>query len=417
MSPDAGWAGHEGPVTGGAAATPAHVYHVRNRAELAHALRAGGREPASAVPKLIEIEGVIDLSVDEHNRPLSEADYRDPQFSWDAYARDYDPSVWGKKPPVGAQEEARKRSAERQAAVVVLAVGSNTTVIGIGRGPAIKNGSLLVKDAHNVIIRNIAFADAYDYFPAWDPNDNAQGEWNAAYDNVTLYNARRVWVDQCSFSDGARPDRINRTLLGRPMQFHDGLLDIVRGSDLVTVSRTHFHDHDKGVLIGNSDSRSDDEGKLRVTMHSNWFEDVKERSPRVRYGRVHLYNNLYSANPVAAYPYGYSIGVGFKSRIIAENNAFELAPDARPFKWWKGERVQAMGNVRLAPPTGEAGERRAMALVDPGPGTPIDAGAMLDRQAPTALLREAGWTVPYPYQLRSPASVRIGARAGAGSQP
>ena len=68
------------------------------------------------------------------------------------------------------------------------------------------------------------------------------------------------------------------------MQFHDGLLDIIRGSDLVTVSYNHFKNHDKGLLIGNSDSRADDEGKLRVTMHHNWFEDVKERSPRVRYG-------------------------------------------------------------------------------------------------------------------------------------
>jgi len=394
---DDGWGAAEGPVTGGALARPEHIYRVRNRAQLAAALTAGGTHTTSATARIIYVEGSIDLSVDGNNRPLGESDYRDPEFSWDAYTLAYNPQTWGKNAPSGAQEEARRRSTERQSAVVILPVGSNTSLIGIGNGAVIKNGGLVLRDAKNVIIRNIAFEDSYDYFPQWDPQDNANGEWNSAYDNVTLYGARRVWIDHCTFSDGARPDRINGSLFGRRMQFHDGLLDIVRGADLVTISYSHFRNHDKGLLIGNSDNRTDDEGKLRVTLHHNWFENVKERSPRVRYGRVHLFNNLYTAEVGADYPYGYSVGVGFKSQIVAQNNVFNIRSAAAPrvFKHWRGERLLAMGN-----------------LLNGAPFYPL---AMLRLESPQATIMDSvEWTLPSGVRIRDTSAVESTVRASAG---
>jgi pectate lyase len=371
-----GWSAHDRPVTGGADAADSQVYRVRTRAELVNALAAGGNRGASNTAKVIFVEGTIDLSVDSQNRPLTERDYQDAEFDWAAYAKQFDLQTWGKKPPEGPFEDARKRSADRQASVVVIPVGSNTSLIGVGSSALIKNGGLMIKNAENVLIRNITFEDAYDYFPAWDPKDNANGEWNSEYDNVTIYSSRRVWIDHCTFSDGARPDKINRTLLGRPMQFHDGLADIVRGSDLVTVSYSHFRNHDKGMLIGNSDNRADDGGKLRVTLHHNWFENVKERSPRVRYGRVHVYNNLYTATPGADYGYGYSIGVGFKSQLIVEGNVFDLnVAQPRVFKLWRGDRILARDNL--------LGSHL------------VDALAILQPQANSALGADAGWTPPY----------------------
>lgn len=361
-----------------------------------------GSKLAAPIPKVIFIEGPIDLSVDDNDRPLAESDYRDPGFSWEAYARAFDPQAWGKKPVEGPLEDARKRSAERQQSVVMLHVGSNTSLIGVDNKALIKNGSLMVKNAENVIIRNVAFEDSYDYFPQWDPKDNANGEWNSEYDNVTLYGSRRIWIDRCTFSDGARPDHLNRVSLGRPMQFHDGLLDIVRGSDLVTVSNSHFKNHDKGSLIGNSDSRTDDAGKLRVTLHHNWFDNVKERSPRVRYGRVHVYNNLYSATPDGTYGYGYSIGVGYQSQIVAQNNVFEIPVVAqlRVFKLWRGERFQALGN-----------------LVN---GVEVNALAMLRSQASAeagaALNDQLDWTPTFHLAIDPTARVaqRVRSNAGAG---
>ncbi len=397
-----GWGAHEGPVTGGAKAGDVHVYRVRTRSELVRALSAGaaaGSKGPSNAPKVIFIDGTIDLSVDAQNRPLAVRDYQDPAFDWSAYEKQFDVRTWGKKPVEGPLEDARKRSADAQASVVVIPVGSNTSLIGVGSSALIKNGSLMLKNVENVLIRNITFEDAYDYFPQWDPKDNANGEWNSEYDNVTVYGSRRVWIDHCTFSDGARPDKVNRTALGRPMQFHDGLLDIVRGSDLVTVSYSHFKNHDKTMLIGNSDNRSDDAGRLRVTLHHNWFENVKERSPRVRYGRVHVYNNLYTATAGADYGYGYSIGVGFKSQLIVENNLMEVASvvQQRPFKLWRGDRIFSAGNLLN--------------------GAPVDAVAMLQAQSTgsIAIAADAGWRPPYQAVVDATHTVAALAKAQAGA--
>jgi pectate lyase len=44
-----------------------------------------------------------------------------------------------------------------------------------------------------------------------------------------------------------------------------------------------------------------------------------QRTPRVRFGLVHVYNNYYV---VKSATYGYSWGVGVRSQIYAENNYF-----------------------------------------------------------------------------------------------
>lgn len=396
---DAGWAGYAEPVTGGALASMQRTYTVRNRRELVAALAAHDKALAHEA-KIVRIDGVIDLSVDDSNLSLTESDYKDPAFSWDKYAAAFSPATWGRSKPEGSQEIARQQSARNQEKVVLIRVGSNTTLVGVGEKAILKNGSLMLLDVENVIIRNLAFEDAYDYFPAWDPADNGHGEWNAAYDNISVVNSRRVWIDFCTFSDGLRPDRLNRTLLDRPMQFHDGLVDVIRGSDLVTISNSHFRDHDKGLLIGNSDSRKDDAGRLRVTLHNNWFENVKERSPRVRYGQVHVYNNLYTATIGADYDYGYSIGVGIGSSIFAEANAFilERHGSTRIFRWLRGDRLAIRDNVQLID-----GQWRMLAVDPPSAGAIISASAT--------------WRVPYLYQLSSASDLttRLRGHAGAGT--
>ena len=111
-------------------------------------------------------------------------------------------------------------------------------------------------------------------------------------------------------------------------EVHDGLLDVTNSSDLVTVSWNEFRDHDKTNLIGSSNTRAADRGKLRVTFHHNLWEDIGQRAPRVRFGDVHVYNNLY-VEPDAE-GYSYSSGVGAEAEIIAENNYFRLATGIDP---------------------------------------------------------------------------------------
>lgn len=389
-----GWAAAEGGTRGGADAAPAHQFDVRNRAELVAALQQAGSQP-----KIIRLHGRIDLSVDDANRTLNGSDYRDPAFDFEAYLQAYAPASWGKKPLTGPLEDARLRSAANQAARVVVRVPSNTTLLGVGRDAMLVHGMLLLDKVDNIILRNIHFADAYDYFPAWDPKDNASGEWNSEYDNVSLRGATHVWVDRCSFSDGDRPDHTARTALGRPMQHHDGLLDITQQSNWVTVSYNHFKQHDKTNLVGSSDGQVLDAGKLKVTFHHNWWENTKERAPRVRYGQVHVYNNLYVAGTELPYAHGYSIGVGVHSRIFSENNVWETGsniPASALTKLWKGSAFFDRGSLLN--------------------GHPVDLGANL-RAANSAvsISADVGWSPVLHGQVDASADVARIVRASAGA--
>ena len=71
-------------------------------------------------------------------------------------------------------------------------------------------------------------------------------------------------------------------------------MDIVRGSDWVTVSWNYFHDHYKTNLIGNDPAFRDiDGGRLHVTFHHNHYSNCGTRGPAGRFGHQHVYNNYY----------------------------------------------------------------------------------------------------------------------------
>lgn len=309
-----GWAG-TGGTTGGARAIPEHVFDVHDRAGLDAALRLGDK------PKIIRIHKLIDLC------PGGVEAFRDPEFNFDAFDRAFDPATWGRDDPRGPLEDARKRSEKRQADVSIVRLPSNTTLLGAAPGAGFQHGMVLLDKVSNIIIRDLRFSDAYDHFPAWEPRDNVHGEWNSEYDALSLRGAERVWVDHCLFDDGNHPDKLEPIRLGQRVQHHDGLLDITNGSDLVTVSWCRFQAHDKTMLIGNSDGRITDDGLLRVTLHHNHFHACKERTPRVRFGRVHVVANLFSAE--RAEDFGYSLGVGIRSRLYSEHNRWELPPEIK----------------------------------------------------------------------------------------
>ena len=389
-----GWAAAAGGTRGGADAPPQHVYTVRNRTELVAALAPGPKA------RIVRVQGRIDLSTDDAGKPLGMEDYRDPAFDPAAFLSAFDPAVWGKKPPAGPQEDARQRSSRNQAARIVVRIPSNTTLLGVGDDAGFANGMLFLDKVDNIIIRNLRFEDAYDYFPAWDPKDNASGEWNSEYDNVALRGATHVWVDHCTFDDGSRPDHLEQIALGRPVQRHDGMLDITQQSNWVTVSWNRFRQHDKTTLVGSSDGQVLDVDKLKVSFHHNWYEAVKERTPRVRYGQVHVYNNLFDGQQASGYPYAYSIGVGYQSAIVSERNVWLTTPDIGP-----GKLVRALKGDRF---------------VDRGSlhnGKPVDlVGALRASYPQVAWSEDPGWTPTLflPQDAASDVEFRVRQGAGAG---
>ena len=168
---------------------------VTNRKELVAALACP--DPS---PKLIYVKGVIDVNVDDAGKLLTCKDYARPDpatgemFSLYAFMAMYDPEgPHGRKNnPSGGQEEARLASAAAQAARVRIRIPPNTTLYGVGARRDADRRLARYPRQHaaaspmNVIVRNITFQDTADCFPEWSPTDGVTGNWNAAYDSISI---------------------------------------------------------------------------------------------------------------------------------------------------------------------------------------------------------------------------------------
>lgn len=345
LDPSDGWAASTPGTTGGTLADSAHVYTVTNRQELVAALNN-----QSTTAKIIYVVGTINTNVDDSNQPLACADYERNGYTLEAYLATYDPAVWGRTSvPSGPLETARVASQQAQQARVRMRIGSNTTIIGVNKDSRLLGAWFDIRNATNIIIRNLTFEDTYDCFPQWDPTDGSQGNWNSQYDSISLRTSSHVWIDHNRFEDVVTADSLQPTYFGRLFQVHDGELDITNASDLVTVSWNRFLNHDKTSLIGSSDSGSTangDRGKLRVTFHHNYYEGTNQRTPRVRFGKVHVYNNFYVIRNQPDYQYSWGIGV--ESAIFAENNFFRAEKDVTPDQFisvFKGTAIHATGTL------------------------------------------------------------------------
>jgi pectate lyase len=163
-------------------------------------------------------------------------------------------------------------------------VTSNKTIVGVGTSGKITGGGLNISAVSNVIIRNLTFADLKD--DAINVQDSAH----------------HIWIDHNDLSNA-----------------YDGLVDIKRGSDYVTVSWNHTHNHSKTMLLGHDDGNgSQDKGHLRVTYHHNFFDGTDQRHPRVRFGEpVHVFNNYYLNNGL------YGVASTAEAGVLVEGNYFE----------------------------------------------------------------------------------------------
>ncbi|MFW2108158.1 pectate lyase [Bacillus spizizenii] len=315
-----GWGAYSTGTTGGSKASSSNVYTVSNRNQLVSAL---GKD-TNTTPKIIYIKGTVDMNVDDNLKPLGLNDYKDPEYDLDKYLKAYDPSTWGKKEPSGTLEEARVRSQKNQKARVMVDIPANTTIVGSGTNAKIVGGNFQIK-SDNVIIRNIEFQDAYDYFPQWDPTDGSSGNWNSQYDNITINGGTHIWIDHCTFNDGSRPDSTSPKYFGRKYQHHDGQTDASNGANYITMSYNYYHDHDKSSIFGSSDSKTSDDGKLKITLHHNHYKNIVQRAPRVRFGQVHVYNNYYEGSTSSSdYAFSYAWGIGKSSKIYAQNNVIDV---------------------------------------------------------------------------------------------
>ncbi|MGP4109902.1 pectate lyase family protein [Streptomyces sp. 4N509B] len=337
-----GWAATEGGTTGGAGASESSIHVVETRAELAAAFQNGGEPEA---PKIIYVRGAINGHEAADGTLLDEQDYA-PGWDLERFMACYGPegTEWSdsRYEWCGDMRRLRTTGSNAEKRQIQLEIPSNTTLVGIGDDAQLLGVYLSVRLGENIIVRNLHFEAPVDYFPSWDPWDGEHGSWNARFDALSLVTGSRIWIDHCTFTDGRFPnDEAPVGFHGQPVERHDGLLDIEDGSDLVTVSYSRFLDHSKTMLIGSGDGNADtDRGRLRVTLHHNLFEDSQQRSPRVRFGRVHAYNNYFVGStqdpgyPMVSEEMGgsdYFLGMGLESQIVSEYNAFHhTGPGASP---------------------------------------------------------------------------------------
>jgi pectate lyase len=278
-----------------------------------------------------------------------------------------------------------------------IKLGSNTTLIGMGSDTKLVNANIVINGKQNVIVRNLNIVMPCDIAPVWDPDDGSAGNWNSEYDGVTILASKNVWIDHNVFTDAPLTDDKLPVANGKIKQCHDGALDVKNASDYVTVSNNRFELHEKNNLIGSSDSRTTDDGHLTVTFNGNHFLNVGERAPRVRFGKVHLYNNYFEGSRThAIYPHQYSIGVGYLAKIISQNNAFDISG------------ATACTNIVKNP----GSSSKTGAITDAG--SLLNGGA-LNVAGACSFSSSVGWTIPYSVNLLGTTAVKQSVLTNAGT--
>lgn len=303
-------------VTGGRNATIDHIYTVYNGQQLVAAINDAGLSP-----KIIRVVGHIDLRWSESNTVFKEyTSYKDQKFGGSIM-------IPSNTTLVGINDASGNPARITGTTLLIGAeLGTTTSVLSGATGDAEADfkkwiaagydGDSYPTWTRNVIIRNLKIDTPWDV--------NPEDEDNAYADGITISRAQNIWLDHLTVSDGDTPDSIITDGSTR----HDGALDIVRGSDYVTVSNTLVGDHGKTTLVGNGDSGRawSDENRLHVTFTGMWWYGTGSRLPLVRYGQLHTFNNLVEGTTDSDAPYGHKfesgLNVRYNSSVLTEDNFY-----------------------------------------------------------------------------------------------
>lgn len=303
-------------VTGGRNAVPGRIYTVFNGQQLVAAINEAKNEP-----KIIRVVGHIDLRMESNNTVFKEyTSYRDQKFGGSIM-------IPSNTTLVGINDKDGKPARITGTTILIgseLANGAATAEAGFKAWiSAGKDGDQYPTWTRNIIIRNLKIDTPWDV--------NPEGTADAYADGVTISRAQNIWIDHVSITDGDTPDSL---ATGTYKTRHDGSLDIVRGSDYVSVTNSFFGDHGKNTLVGNGDSGRawSDQGRLHVTFSGLWWRGIASRHPLTRFSQLHTYNNLMEGTTgTASYGHKFENGldVRYQSSVFSENN-FHLFAGLKP---------------------------------------------------------------------------------------
>jgi len=175
---------------------------------------------------------------------------------------------------------------------------SNVTLIGVGSAGVLDQIGVHIRNSSNIIVRNL-----------WIKNVKKSGSplsngGDAIGMETTVNN---IWVDHNTLeASGGESDG------------YDSLLDMKAGVTNVTVSYNHYRNSSRAGLIGSSDS---DAANTNITFHHNWYENIEQRTPLLRHGLAHSYNNYFSNLSNSDMIHGINSRMG--GRILVEGNYFK----------------------------------------------------------------------------------------------
>jgi pectate lyase len=153
-----------------------------------------------------------------------------------------------------------------------------------------------IREASNIIIQNVNIKNVKKSGSPTSNGGDAIGMESDVYD---------IWIDHCTLEASGGED-----------EGYDGLVDMKDTTQNVTVSYTIFRNSGRGGLIGSGDG---DTNNTDITFHHNLYENIDSRTPLLRAGTAHCYNNHYNGIVKS----GINPRIGGKAKV--ENCYFENA--------------------------------------------------------------------------------------------
>ncbi|MEJ1192589.1 pectate lyase family protein [Pseudarthrobacter sp. CCNWLW207] len=145
-----------------------------------------------------------------------------------------------------------------------LTVTANKSFLGAGEGAAVVNAGFKLISVSNVVFRNFTVRDSYipgDFVGKRPDNDR---------DGIQMDTCTHVWIDHMYFA-----------------RLGDGLVDIRKDCDNITLSWNVFADHNKALGEGWTQNVV-----TRLTLHHNWIRNTHQRNASLdNTAASHVYNN------------------------------------------------------------------------------------------------------------------------------
>lgn len=189
-------------------------------------------------------------------------------------------------------------SCNTAAGVIELKQISNVTIVGVGSGAVFDQLGIHIRESSNIIIQNVTVKNVKK---SGSPTSNGGDAIGMESD------VRNVWVDHASLEAS-----------GGESEGYDGLFDMKDNTQYVTLSYSTLRNSGRGGLIGSSETEL---SNGFVTFHHNLYENLDSRTPLLRGGIAHIYNNYY----VKLNESGINSRAGAKAKV--DNNYFKDSKD------------------------------------------------------------------------------------------